>query len=108
MAIVAFWRQKVVTYEVLELVASWTSYRFLQFLRDTLWPAIQRKRIARPVILMDNARPHNAVTIGEFLEQRHWERLPQDPYSPDENPADIQGFKLLKKPIRGRRYSNYQ
>jgi len=82
--------------------------RFVDFLEDYVLRAVRQKRIRRPIILMDNARPHTADIVTEFIKTHHWEVLSQDPYSLDENPADSDGFARIKNPLRGRRYSTFQ
>jgi len=42
------------------------------------------------------------------MDLRQWELLRQDPYSPDQQPCDYDGFARLKLPLRGRRFTNRQ
>ena len=106
MAVVAFWKRKVLCYEILDQGETMTGQRFLSFLEDTLRPAIRRKRIVRPTLLMDNARPHYARYVADFIVERKWSLLKQDPYSPDQQPCDSDGFERLKRPLRGTRFNS--
>ena len=81
---------------------------FVTFLQDYVKPNIRRLRIQRPLILMDNARPHKAHIVTEFIATTNWEVLKQDPYSPDEQPCDIDAFNRLKLRLRGRRLNTPQ
>ena len=48
----------------------------------------------------DNARPHRAWIINEFLFENHVESYPNPPYSPDLSPCDFFLFPKLKKQLR--------
>lgn len=103
---VAFWKRTVLSYMVLPQGQHMNANRFLEFLRDNVYPAVRQKRIARPVILMDNARYHFSQVVIDYINERNWEVLNQNPYSPDQNPCDSHGFRQLKQPLRGRRFSS--
>jgi transposase len=108
MAVVAFYDHRVLTYEVLNGGETMTGVRFQAFLQNSLYPVIRRRHIQHPIILMDNARPHFANVVTEYMDLREWELLRQDPYSPDQQPCDYDGFARLKLPLRGRRFANRQ
>ena len=99
---VAFYDHRVLTYEVLEDGETMTGNRFQTFLQNSLYPVIRRRHIQHPIILMDNARPHFANVVTEYMDLREWELLRQDPYSPDQQPCDYDGFARLKLSLRGR------
>ena len=80
--VAAFHRDQLLTYEILPENQYMNGERFLAFLRNTLYPAIRQKRLVRPMILMDNARPHFARIVTEYIEERNWVILKQDPYPP--------------------------
>lgn len=106
--VAAFHQDQLLTYEILPNNQYMNGERFLAFLRNTLYPAIRRKKLVRPLILMDNARPHFARIVKEYIEERNWVILKQDPYSPDENPCDYDGFGRIKNRLRGTRYPDRQ
>jgi transposase len=106
--VVAFWKDQVLTYMVLDERENMNGDRFKYFLEHYLYVAIRRKRIARPKLLMDNARYHFPPQVQDFIDSRHWVIIRQDPYSPDENPCDSHGFAQLKGPLRGRRFETRQ
>ena len=58
--------------------------------------------VTGPLILHDNARPHNADVVTKKLRDCGWEVLPHAPYSPDTSPPDFDLFPKLKEPMRGR------
>jgi transposase len=60
--------------------------KFKEFLENKVKPAVQRLRIGQPVLLFDNATPHNNDLIKKTLHDLDWLRLPHPPYSPDLNP----------------------
>ena len=43
----------------------------------------------------DNARPHVAFPVKNYLENSGWEVLPQPPYSPDIAPSDYHLFRSM-------------
>lgn len=102
--VVAFWKRKVLTYQALEQGEHMTGERFQRFLEDNVYVMVRERRIARPILLMDNARYHFSPIVKMYMDQRKWTVLSQDPYSPDENPCDSHGFRQLKEPLRGTRF----
>jgi histone-lysine N-methyltransferase SETMAR len=81
---------------------------FRRFLEDVVKPYVRRKRIRRPIILIDNVRLHFVPEVMEFIEQENWEILPHPPYSPDLNPCEFDVFHRIKRPLKGRRFENPQ
>lgn len=59
-------------------------------------------------ILHDNARPHTAMSICQYLAKRRITVMSHPPYSPDLSPCDFFLFNLLKKPMRGIRLSSVE
>ncbi|CAF1608427.1 unnamed protein product [Didymodactylos carnosus] len=51
----------------------------------------------------DDARPHTAKTVNEFLAENRVEPYQNPPYSPDLSPCDIFLFAKLKNQLRGIR-----
>ncbi len=73
---------------------------------EVICPGIKRKRIRRPIILHDNARPHKHKKVKEFFNLHRWEELKHPPYSPDLNPCDFDGIARIKRPNKNKRFSN--
>ena len=48
------------------------------------------------ILHFDNARPHIAKSTTEKIDELHWERLEQPPYSPDISPCDFFLFGYVK------------
>ena len=51
------------------------------------------------ILHFDNARPHIAKSTTEKIEELHWERLEQPPYSPDISPCDFFLFGYVKSKL---------
>ncbi len=67
------------------------------------------KRVDEILLHHDNARPHVAHVVTEFLEEKGIETVPHPPYSPDLAPCDFWLFPEVKKALRGVRFtSNHQ
>jgi hypothetical protein len=64
-------------------------------------------RTKRPDIVLhhDNARPHTARMVTEYLEKNNISGLPQPPYSPDMAPCDFTLFPEFKKILCGRKFA---
>lgn len=58
------------------------------------------------LLLHDNARPHVAKTVTDFLKHKEIVVLPHPPYSPDLSPCDFYLFSRLKKIKKGQRLSS--
>lgn len=104
--VVAFWDNKVLAYAYLPQGENMNQQRFKDFLMDQFLAASRRNRIHNPYILMDNARYHFTDSVKTFMQEQNWKILRQDAYSPDENPCDSHGFRMLKQPLQGRRFNN--
>ena len=75
-----------------------------------LCDAVNRKRPnlreGRWLLHHDNAPCHTAGKVIEFLHRNNMQTVPHPPYSPDLAPCDFFLFPTLKRPLRGRRFSN--
>lgn len=69
--------------------------------------AVGRKRLDnRDQWLLHDGSPHTtAKETTQFLEDQGIQRLPYPPYSPDLAPSDFWLFPLLKKQLRGQRFT---
>ena len=81
---------------------------YKDFLRQNLRPKIRKLRpgmLERGVLILhDNARPHIADVVSDYLDKTDWETLPYPAYSPDMSPPDFDLFPKLKEPLRGIRF----
>lgn len=82
----------------------------VNYLRRTgdLWRTLRSKpvRLSDLRLQMDNARPHTARPVTEFLEKRDVTTIWQSPYSPDLNLCDRFLFLWLKNSLRGMTFSS--
>lgn len=106
MLIMALHQNQIIAYQILPRNRNVNHDVYLEFLEQYLLPAVKRKRIRRPYIIHDNARPHKHPDIGSFFNRHGWIVLKHPPYSPDLNPCDYDGFHRLKAPNKGIRFSN--
>ena len=56
----------------------------------------------------DNARPHVAIPVKNYLEKSGWEILPYPPYSPNLVPSDYHLFRSMQKALTGIRFTSEQ
>ena len=54
----------------------------------------------------DNAHPHAAILVENYLENSGWEILPHQPYSPDLAPSDYQLFRSMQNALTRIRFSS--
>ncbi|GFV77266.1 histone-lysine N-methyltransferase SETMAR [Trichonephila clavipes] len=57
------------------------------------------------ILLHDNTRLHTANAVKTILQQFQWEMPEHPPYSSDLSPSDFPIFGLLKRAIRGHRFT---
>ncbi|PNF22065.1 hypothetical protein B7P43_G09729 [Cryptotermes secundus] len=60
------------------------------------------------VLQYDNARPHTAYIVQEFLAKNKMAVVPHPPYSPDLAPCDFFPFPKMKIKMKGRRFDTVQ
>lgn len=81
---------------------------FIEFLRKAgdKWRCLRSDptRLCDIVLQFDNARPHCAAAVKEFLEKRSVTTIWQAPYSPDLNLCDRWAFNHLKKEMEGHTF----
>lgn len=105
-----WWDQEgIIYYELLNPGETITGDRYhLQLMR--LSQAIKEKREKtetrhdRLIFQHDNARPHVAKQVKNYLEYLGWEVLPHPPYSPDIAPSDYHLFRSMQNDLAGHRF----
>jgi len=106
MLIVAFYQDRILSYQVLPKNTNVNGDVFFTFLSDYVWPSVHEYTIHKPIILMDNAKPHFNQLVMDFLVGRKWETLEHPAYSPDMNPCDFDGIARIKRSLKGIRFTN--
>lgn len=69
---------------------------------------ISRKRhelVGNWTLHHDNARPHVATSVQQYLSKCNIKIMPHPPYSPDLAPCDFWLFPTLKEKLRGRKFN---
>ena len=54
----------------------------------------------------DNARPHVAIPVKNYLGNSGWEVLPHPPYSPDLAPSDYHLYRSMENALTGIRFTS--
>lgn len=74
------------------------------YIANCLEPTIKELKKQRPIsgvkgikLLHDNAKPHVAVEVKNFLEEQGISVMPHPPYSPDLSPCDFWLFDYIKR-----------
>jgi [histone H3]-lysine36 N-dimethyltransferase SETMAR len=109
-----WWDQKgVIYYELLQPSETITGDRYrTQLMR--LKRALTQKRPEwenrhnKVILQHDNARPHVARPVKNYLEGSDWEVLPHPPYSPDIAPSDYHLFRSMQPALSGERFTSYE
>lgn len=65
------------------------------------------ERHDKVILLHDNARPHNAQVVKQYLKEQNWEILSHPPYSPDIAPSDFHLFRSMAHELNDQRFCNY-
>ena len=68
----------------------------------------KRPKRLEVALLHDNARPHVAKLIHQFLEKLGWTTVPHPPYSLDLAPSDYHLFRALKQHLREKKFDDYE
>jgi len=84
----------------------------VDYLRRTgdLWRTLRSKpvRLNEVSLQIDNARPHTARLVPDFLQEKNITTIWQSPYSPDLNLCDRFLFLWLKNSLRGMTFNSVE
>ena len=84
----------------------------VDYLRRTgdLWRTLRSKpvRLNEVSLQIDNARPHTARLVPDFLQEKNITTIWQSPYSPDLNLCDRFLFLWLKNSLRGMMFNSVE
>ncbi|UYV77748.1 hypothetical protein LAZ67_15002114 [Cordylochernes scorpioides] len=64
------------------------------------------RRLKEAILHVDNARPHTAHVVLQFLAKHSIIQIPHPPYSPDIAPNDFFLYPKLKMKLKGRKFDN--
>lgn len=67
---------------------------------------IPNKGDRKVTLHFDNARPHTARKVTQFMEEHHMKKAPQPAYSPDIAPSDFFLFGYLKNMLQGTHFDS--
>lgn len=84
-----------------------TAAYYITVLKQLMKDHIPKKRpdlVKKWKLHHDNARPHVAHAVTEFLAQKNVKTVPHPPYSPDLAPNDFFLYPTAKKDLKGRRF----
>ena len=69
----------------------------------------RRGKLSKGILLQhDNARSHVSYQTKDAIRRFGFECLPHPPYSPDLAPSDHWLFGEMKRPLRGKRFSDFK
>jgi len=109
-----WWDQKgVIHYELLKSSQIITGQVYRQQL-ICLKQALSEKRLEYAtrhesvIFHHENSRPHVAVPVKNYLENKGWEVLPHPLYSSDLAPSDYHLFHSMQNDLSGKRFTSEQ
>lgn len=97
---IAFW-------ELLPEKTTVNAQTYVNFLNNYVPNWLKGKSFTRPCLLHDNARPHKAKIVQDFLKQKNIPLWYQPPYSPDISPLDYGCFGPLKRKLKGIKFTSW-
>lgn len=104
--IVAFYQSQLIAFRLIA-DTSVKSSDIIFFLQNEVASSISKLRIRRPVLLWDSASWHIASDVQQAVTTLRLSQLLSHPVNSfDMNPVDQQGFHLIRRRIRGRRFVN--
>jgi hypothetical protein len=98
---IAFWKIMPVNTTV-----DGNSYK--SFLEEKVPQWLSSQYFSVPILLHDNARPHKAKVVKQYLEAEGIRLWNHPPYSPDMSPLDFNCFRNLKRRLRGIHHQSWE
>lgn len=80
----------------------------LEELREVIKRERRRKMTHGILLQHDNARPHVSDKTNDAIRRLGFECLSHPPYSPDLAWSDYWLFEEMKRPLRGKRFSEFK
>lgn len=109
-----WWDQKgPIYYELLEPGVTVTGDRYRQQLKKLKRELKDKRqewlnRTHKVILLHDNARPHIANVVKNYLNTIGWDVLPHAPYSPDLAPSDYHLFRSMQHGLSEQHFTSYE
>lgn len=94
-------------YHICEEKETVTAELYKSILEREIPKWLHGKSFKVPVLLHDNAGPHKAKVVSDFLEHKGITEWYQPPYSPDISPCDYDAFGPLKRALREGSYADW-
>ncbi len=107
MLLVAMEFDGIAYYHLYEEGETVNAERYRDFLSKIIPDFRTRKNIQNVMLLHDNARPHKARLVSQFLLENNISSWDHPPYSPDISPPDFNFFGPMKRHLGGKRYSSW-
>lgn len=107
-----WWDQKgVIWYELLKPCQTITADHYLHQLKQLHENLSERRpewgqRHDKVILQHDNARPHVARIVKDYLEEVKWEVLNHPPYSPDLAPSDFHLFRSMASGLKDTSFAS--
>jgi [histone H3]-lysine36 N-dimethyltransferase SETMAR len=81
---------------------------YRNYLDENIEKWMSGKSFRKPILLHDNAKPHTANVVKEFLKNKEISTWFQPAYSPDISPLDFNCFAQLKRKLKGIKHTNWE
>ena len=98
---IAFW-------ELLPPGTTCTGVIYKDFLANNFETWLSGRRRGKIVLLHDNARPHKANVVKQFLAENNIQLWKHPAYSSDISPLDYGCFSIVKRRLRGIHHHNWE
>jgi len=85
-----------------------TAEIYRDFINDHIHDWKAKHNIERPILAHDNAKPHVAKVVQQYLGSQNISLWIQPAYSPDFQPCDFNCFGPLKAGLKGHRYTTWE
>lgn len=107
MLIMAMDRTGIAFWELLDEKKTVTAEVYCDFLERHVKNWMTRSNVKKAIVCHDNARPHVARMVREWMEENQVDTWLHPPYSPDLHPCDYNCFGPLKKRLGPKKRSTW-